>query len=131
MEYTRYADDIAFSGSYRLARMADFIEAVVGSIALEEGYRLNHRKTRLRLRSQRQRLAGFVVNEKPNCRRPDWDRFKAILHNCARHGPRSQNLDGHADFRAHLRGRLEYMSWVNPARAHKLRRLWDEIDWSI
>ena len=51
-QYTRYADDIALSGPYRLARMADFIEAVVGSIAIEEGYRLNHRKTRLRLRSQ-------------------------------------------------------------------------------
>lgn len=130
LHYTRYADDIALSGAYRLAQMSGFIEALVGSIAIDEGFRLNHRKTRLRLGSQRQCLAGIVVNEKPNCRRADWDRLKAILHNCRKFGPKSQNVGAHSDFKAHLRGRLAYVSWLNPTRAEKLTRLWDEIDWS-
>lgn len=130
LQYTRYADDIAFSGPYSLARMSEFVEALVGGIAIDEGFRLNHRKTRLRLKSQRQSLAGIVVNEKSNCRRADWDLLKAVLHNCKKHGPKSQNLSGHSDFKAHLRGRLAYVSWLNPSRAGKLRLLWNEIDWN-
>ncbi|MDJ0813042.1 MAG: reverse transcriptase family protein [Woeseiaceae bacterium] len=130
LQYTRYADDMAFSGPYRLARMSGFLEALAGSIAIDEGFRLNHRKTRLRLASQRQCLAGVVVNEKPNCRRADWDRLKAILHNCGKHGPESQNVEGHPNFRAHLRGRVAYISWLSPSRGQKLQRLWDKIDWN-
>ncbi len=129
LRYTRYADDMAFSGQRAFAGMSGFVEALAGSIAIEEGFRLNHRKTRLRLGSQRQCLAGVVVNDKPNCRRADWDRLKAILHNCAKHGPKSQNRDSHANFEAHLRGRVAYVSWLNPARGEKLRKLWDRIDW--
>ncbi len=130
LSYTRYADDMAFSGPYSLAQRRDFLEALVGAIALDEGFRLNHRKTRLRLESQRQYLAGIVVNEKVNSRRAEWDRLKAILHNCRKNGPQSQNIDDHPDFEAHLRGRVAYLSWLNPQRAAKLERLWADIDWS-
>jgi retron-type reverse transcriptase len=130
LDYTRYADDLAFSGPLRVARMSQFLEALVGAIVMDEGFRLNHRKTRLRLKSQRQYLAGIVVNEKVNCRRADWDRLKAILHNCSKHGPQSQNVDGHPNFKAHLRGRVAYMAWLSPSRGRKLRQFWDRIDWS-
>ena len=129
LRYTRYADDMAFSGPYELARMSAFIEALVGAIAIDEGFRINHRKTRLRTSSQRQRLAGIVVNRAANPRRTDWDALKAILHNCRKHGPASQNRDEHPNFKAHLRGRLEYMAWLNPARGAKLREIWKQIEW--
>lgn len=61
--------------------------------------------------------------------RADWDALKAILHNCKKHGPESQNRDGHPDFEAQLRGRIAYMSWLSPTRGDKLRRLWNEINW--
>ncbi len=128
-EYTRYADDMVFSGSYRLAKVSEFMEALTGAVAIDEGFQLNHRKTRLRLKSQRQCIAGVVVNEKPNCRRAEWDRLKAILYNCGRFGPESQNHDGHRDFQAHLRGRVAYLSWLNPSRGEKLMRLWKNIEW--
>ncbi|MCG8426311.1 MAG: reverse transcriptase family protein [Chromatiales bacterium] len=128
-QYTRYADDMAFSGTYKLAAMSKFMEELVGGIAIEEGFQLNYRKTRLRLSSQRQCLAGVIVNELPNCRRKDWDQLKAILHNCIKYGPESQNRDGVDDFKAHLYGRLTYFSWLNPSRGKKLLNLWDRIVW--
>jgi hypothetical protein len=129
--YTRYADDIAFSGPRSLAKRAKFIETLVGAIAQEEGFSLNYRKTRLRLASQRQKLAGVVVNERANYSRGDWDRLKATLHNCITQGTSSQNRDNHPDFRAHLRGRVAHVAWLNPARGEKLQALFDKIVWEI
>ena len=51
---------------------------------MEEGFEINHRKTRSMHRSHRQLLTGMVVNEKANVRRDEFDRLKAILTNCAR-----------------------------------------------
>ena len=129
LDYSRYADDLAFSGPHGLVANVDFIEGMVGAIALEEGFRVNHRKTHLATRSQCQRLTGIVVNARPNLDRRAFDRLRATLHNCARYGPAGQNRDGVADFRAHLAGRLAYARWLNPDKARRLERLWRQIDW--
>ena len=127
--YSRYADDIAFSGPARLARHAGFLESLVAAIASEEGFQLNHRKTRLRLASQRQRVCGVVVNQKTNVARADWDRLKATLHNCVKFGPESQTLEQRRDFRAHLEGRVAHLAWLNPDRGRKLQQLLARICW--
>jgi hypothetical protein len=127
--YTRYADDLAFSGGEALERGARRFQVMVCRVALEEGFEVHTRKSRFMRQAVRQQLAGVVVNERPNVKRADFDELKAILCNCARHGPASQNRDGHADFRAHLLGRIAYVGLLNPARAAKLRRWFDRIAW--
>ena len=129
LDYTRYADDLAFSGERHLLRLAPFLQALIGAIALEEGFEINHRKTRLRTRSQSQRLAGMVINQKPNLPRSEFDRLKAILHNCIHQGPASQNHQGHDNFKAHLAGRIAYVGWLNRARGERLQRMWQAIEW--
>jgi hypothetical protein len=129
LDYTRYADDLAFSGGEHLLRLAPFLQRLIGAIALEEGFAINHRKTRLRTQAQSQRLAGVIVNSKPNLPRAEFDRLKAILHNCTVSGPESQNLEGVEDFKAHLAGRIAYVSWLNPTRGARLKRLFDSIHW--
>lgn len=128
-DYTRYADDLAISGGEALRRRVPRVSTLVAAIALEEGFEVNHRKTRAMHRSHRQRLAGIVVNEKANVSRRDFDRLKAILTNCARHGPASQNHGGHADFAAHLAGRIAYVGSINPARAAALRAIFERVAW--
>jgi len=129
-QYTRYADDLAISGGEALRRRCGGIADLVAAIAAEEGFAVNHRKTRVMHRSRRQVLAGVVVNEKPNVRRSDADRLKAVLTNCVRLGPASQNRDGLPDFAAHLRGRVAHVGSLNPARGAKLSALFGRIDWS-
>lgn len=129
LSYTRYADDLAFSGSRNLLNRAPFVESLVGAIALEEGFSLNHRKTRIRTRSQRQKLAGIVVNASGNCQRREFDQLRATLHNCRRFGPADQNRNGHRDFRAHLAGRIAHVAWLNPNKGQRLYRIWRKIDW--
>lgn len=128
--YSRYADDLVISGPASLAAAAPRIAAWVGRIALEEGYALNHRKTRQATPAQPQRVCGVVVNQHTNMKRSDFDRLRAVLHQCALHGPASQNREGHVDFRAHVRGKLDWATQLNPVKARRLHALWAQIDWS-
>jgi len=128
--YTRYADDIVLSGGPHLASARTRIEAWVGTIALEEGFRLNHCKTRCLKAGRRQAVCSVVVNHHTNLPRPEFDRLKAILHRCATDGPASQNRGNHPQWREHLQGRVAWAAQLNPSKAQRLKRLLDQIDWS-
>jgi RNA-directed DNA polymerase len=127
--YTRYADDLAFSGDATFERGVERFGIRAAAILLEEGFAVHHRKTRIMRQGVRQYLAGVVANERLNVPRPDYDRLKAILTNCIRHGPSSQNREDHADFRAHLAGRVSFVEMVNAPRGAKLRSLLERIQW--
>jgi retron-type reverse transcriptase len=128
-DYTRYADDLTFSGGRRLLQRAPAIVRMVEGIVAEEGFRINDSKTRVRSSAQRQLVTGLVVNRKVNIPRPVYDRLRAVLHDAARHGPQAANRIGHPDFRAHLEGRIAWVGVTNPARAAKLRQAFDAIQW--
>jgi len=128
--YSRYADDLAFSGGPELARAAERFHIQVAAIALEEGFRVNTRKTRVMREGTRQQVTGVVVNSHPNLSRDEYDRIKATLTNCVRHGPASQNRQNHPSFRAHLAGRISYVKMLNASRAARLQRLFDAIEWA-
>jgi hypothetical protein len=127
--YSRYADDLAFSGAGEMERGARRFQVEVCRIALEEGFEVHTRKSRFMRQGVRQQLAGVVVNVRPNVRRDEYDRLKAVLTNCVRRGPASQNREGRADFRAHLAGRVAYVALLNPNRGRRLRALLDRIRW--
>lgn len=127
--YTRYADDLLFSGGSELQRSLSRFRVLVLTIALDEGFRIRSRKTRVLLRSQSQRVAGVVLNEHPNLPRSDFDQLKALLFNCVRHGPVSQNRENQSNFAQHLLGRIAYISMINAQRGAKLKALYDQIAW--
>jgi RNA-directed DNA polymerase len=103
---------------------------MVGAIAIEEGFRVQHRKTRVMRHSQRQEVTGLVVNERPAIRRTEFDRLRAILHNCARFGPQGQNRKGAPDLRAHLEGAVAWVRQVQPERGAKLDAIFRRIEWT-
>ncbi|MFO0960618.1 MAG: reverse transcriptase family protein [Isosphaeraceae bacterium] len=129
--HTRYADDLAFSGDGEFARKAARFVDHVGAVALEEGFEVNPRKTRAMRRGVRQRLAGLVVNDRLNLPRDEFDRLKATLHNCLKTGPMAQNRGQHADFRAHLMGRVAHLATVHLDRGKKLAAILARIDWEV
>jgi len=124
--YTRYADDLTFSGSRTLLGAA---RGWIAKIAREEGFVVNDAKTAVMTRAGRQRVCGIVVNERTNVARDEHDVLKAIIHNAARNGPAAENRAGVADFRAHLLGRIAWVESLNPGRGAKLRRGFEAIDW--
>jgi hypothetical protein len=127
--YTRYADDLAFSGGQEFHRVVERFSAHAAAVALEEGFSVNHHKTRIMRQGVRQQLAGVVVNQKVSLRRRDLELLEAILTNCVRLGPESQNRDKLPDFRAHLEGRVGFVEMVNRVQGQRLRALLERIQW--
>jgi hypothetical protein len=119
--YTRYADDLTFSGDESFKRgMIRFLQ-FAKLIICEEGFSMNYRKMRFMRPGERQEVTGVIVNQKTNARREDFDRLKAIIHNARKSGSlESQNHGGHPDFRAHLLGRIGHIGRLNPPRGQKL-----------
>ena len=127
--YTRYADDLTFSGDHELRRTQLRLRKWVIRVVTEEGFTLNAAKTRVKSQSDRQTVTGLVVNVKPNVRRRDFDLLKAILTNCVRHGPASQNRDKLPHYRAHLQGRVAFVASIHAVHGAKLRAIFDRIAW--
>lgn len=113
IRYTRYADDMTFSGIFRVNRIIDKVTRVLRSIGLE----LNENKTRLMLRHQQQEVTGVVVNERIQAPRLLRRRLRQeiyylkkfsleehCLHRFSLYGNR---LD-------HLRGLAEFVLFLNP-----------------
>jgi RNA-directed DNA polymerase len=127
--YTRYADDLAFSGGEEFERCVERFSIHVAVILQEEGFRVNHRKTRIMRRGVRQQLTGLVVNERVNIRRSDFDALKALLTNCVRLGAESQNRAAHPAFRSHLEGRVAFVESISLTKGKKLRAILERIAW--
>jgi hypothetical protein len=128
--YTRYADDLVFSGGEELECSVRRFQVQVCRIALEEGFEVNTRKSHFLRQSICQQVAGIVLNARPNVRRTEFDRLKAILTNCVRQGPQDQNRDNHPNFRAHLEGRIAHVAHLHPERGQRLRQLFEQIRWT-
>ncbi|SEK61669.1 Reverse transcriptase (RNA-dependent DNA polymerase) [Roseateles sp. YR242] len=120
--YSRYADDLVFSGSRDTRLAPTALHAWVRTIVEEEGFRLRRDKTRLMRAGGRQTVTGVVVNLKPNLSRPDYDRLRAELHRLSHQAA----VDG--ALRSPLLGRLAWaQQFVAASRAAKLRRLFGAI----
>jgi RNA-directed DNA polymerase len=129
INYTRYADDLVFSGNRDFERNLARFRVFACAIVLNEGFAIRRRKTRVMRSGCRQEVTGIVVNRRLNVPRDEFDRLKAILHNCVMRGPQDQNRTGHENFREHLRGRIAYVRMVHQARGERLMSLFDRIDW--
>lgn len=60
IRYTRYADDLTFSGDFNTGEIFNFTKKVLS----EYGFELNQKKTRNKQQHQQQKVTGIVVNKK-------------------------------------------------------------------
>ncbi len=124
--YSRYADDLVISCDRKLP----WLVPTIGAIAMQEGFQVRFRKTRVMSSARRQMITGLVVNQRPGITRAARKQLEAILFNCVRDGPASQDSMQRGDrFRAHLQGRVAYAQQVDPQRAQRLVALYRQIRW--
>lgn len=127
--YTRYADDLVFSGDSRFRRGLPRFRTVVLAILIDEGFQIRRRKTRVLRSGEQQKVGGLVLNEKLSVPKREYDALRATLHNCCRRGPEQENRDGHPHFREHLLGRIGWIETFSRERGRKLRELFAAIMW--
>ena len=108
--YTRYADDLTFSGN-DTAKIAKLMK-LVPEIVAAEGFALNADKTRILRAGRRQAITGVVVNRTMGLSRQERRKLRAALH-------RQKMAAGAADIgeQLHLRGKLAYLFMLNRAQA--------------
>jgi RNA-directed DNA polymerase len=110
--YSRYADDLTFSGSFNPSVVVGVCRQVLGKY----GFDLNDAKTRLMRRHQRQEVTGIVVNDKLQAPREKRRTLRQEIYFVKKHG-----IEGHESHRPfffdhrheHLRGLAEFVRTVN------------------
>jgi len=127
--YTRYADDLYFSHPKNLSREeTDKFIKEVETVIQASGYRVNRKKLHVQRPHTQQRLLGVTLNQKVGIPRDQYERMRALLHNCVTHGFEAQVARAKKDNVHHLhhwiRGNLAYFTMVAPARAERLKQVY-------
>src|SRR5262249_54566601 len=128
LTYTRYADDLSFSGDAAFNEKVGYLMARVRHIAEEDGFVVNERKSRVLRPNAAQTVTGLVVNAKPSVRREELRRLRAILHRAKKEGLDAQNREGRPHFREWLRGKIAFVKMVRPDVGAKLLAQLDALE---
>ena len=80
--YTRYCDDMAFSGDFNVPEVYDFVRRAL----MGEGFYLSYGKTRVLNKDTRQSVTGLIVNEKPSVPRAYRDKLRQELFYMQKYG---------------------------------------------
>jgi retron-type reverse transcriptase len=118
--YTRYADDLTFSGPENMRKLAGKLLWRVRQIVVDEGFTPHPQKQHVMRASQRQSVTGIVVNEKPTIERGTLRRFRATLFQVEKDGPEGKQWNGNPNVLAALEGYAQFIRMVDPAKGAPL-----------
>jgi len=124
--YTRYCDDMTFSGEFDPAEVTRFVRLELKKL----GFLLNEQKTRVQRTGQQQTVTGIVVNEKLSIPADYRRKLRQDLYYCRKFGIREHlrktGLEMPADtYRMQLLGKVNYVLQVYPDdRSMREARKW-------
>lgn len=113
IRYTRYADDLTFSGDFAPGMIIKFVRKVL----TDEDLRINEQKIRVRKPHQRQEVTGIVVNEKLQIPREVKRKVRQAVFYIEKYGLNShlQKIENNrANYIRHLLGITNHIIFINP-----------------
>jgi retron-type reverse transcriptase len=116
--YTRYADDLTFSGP-RTADTGALLDRI-RFITAAEGFAEHPKKTRILRRGRRQEVTGVVVNQQLAVDRETLRKFRALLFQIGKDGPAGKSWGASPDVFASAIGYANYVRMVDPAKGAPL-----------
>lgn len=117
--YTRYCDDMTFSGEFDWKLVRNKVKAFLKEL----GFELNHQKTCLRKTGQRQMVTGIVVNDKVQAPRAYRRALRQELYYIKRFGvvshiEKTQGCyaapNSHTIYLQRLLGKINFVLQINP-----------------
>ena len=115
--YTRYADDLTFSGpkTAEAGAMLHRIRFITGA----EGFAEHPTKTRVLRKGRRQEVTGVVVNQQLGVDRETLRKFRALLFQVGKDGPAGKSWGASPDLFASAIGYANFVRMVDPAKGEK------------
>lgn len=128
--YTRYSDDMTFSGDFDKNEIIFFVESKLSKL----GFKLNHKKTKLIKQGQRQTVMGVVVNEKQQLKKGYRKQIRQEFYYCQKYSVKSHILHTNMteyirpngdvyynEYLLNLYGRINYALQINPTDEEMLK----------
>jgi RNA-directed DNA polymerase len=126
VSFSMLGDEFTLSGRRRVKRLKGLTIRIVE----QEGFKVNPTKVKDPDRWKTQEIGGIVVNKKPSLGRDHYRMLRAIIYNCAKYGPESQNQAQHPNFMSHIRGHISHMKQINPKLGSRLLEYFNKINWN-
>ena len=113
--YTRYCDDMTFSGDFDPAEVIRFVRVELKKM----GFLLNEQKTKIQRSGQQQSVTGIVVNGKPNVSAAYRRKLRQEIYYCQKFGVtehlRKIGLEvTEGTYLQHLLGKVNYVLKICP-----------------
>ena len=126
--YSRYADDITFSGKRNIVNLIP----IVYKIIVDEGFQVNKQKTRYAYDYQRQEVTGLVVNKKVSIPKKYIRELKKEIYFCKKYGVVSHLKAVNQEksfFKEHLFGKAYFVYMIDKDMGGELLKELNEIEW--
>jgi len=127
--YSRYADDLTFSGS----KATILKPSTINKIVVTQGFILNEKKQSYRQRNSIQQVTGLNVNEGISISKKFRKKIETEIHNCVRFGPYTHlgrvGLAHKINYREWLLGNILYIYSVHPKQGKIMREKFEKISW--
>ena len=126
--YSRYADDITFSGATNIKNMIPIIKIIVS----EENFQVNDKKTRYAYYYQRQEVTGLIVNKKVSIPKEYIRDILKEIYYCKKYGVSSHliKIGNHKSFyKEHMYGKAYFVYMIDREKGQKILCDLDSIDW--
>lgn len=120
IRYTRYADDMSFSGDFDENELLSKVTETVGKI----GLCINAKKTKLMTNGMRQTVTGVVVNEKPQVLFYKRNELRQALYYIQKFGfeeHREYKDIDQKNYLEHLLGKINFVLQINPKDAEFIK----------
>jgi hypothetical protein len=117
--YTRYADDVTFSGDETIN--AQQLVWRIKRILQDEGFAAHPDKIRIMRMGMQQEVTGVIVNRQLNVKREDLRRFRALLHNLEKsnQNPSAQRPENLSNS---ILGYVNFIKMINPVKGANFQR---------
>lgn len=127
-DYTRYADDITFSGKKSIKKYIRVIKKIIH----EEGYKINEEKFRLQYYYQRQEVTGLIVNKGVTVPERHIKELENAIYYCKKYGVVDHMKHIYCEkgfYKEHLYGLAYFVKMVDEEKGVNYLRQLDEINW--